>query len=68
MDEDTLSMSIRRFLKKVGITSQQEIEAAARALAEEGRLPEGEVAVSVTLRCDALGVEHRIHGEIELKD
>ncbi|WP_440995810.1 DUF6494 family protein [Arhodomonas sp. SL1] len=68
MDEDALNMSIRRFLKKVGITSQREIETAARALAEEGRLPQGSVAVTVTLRCEELGVEHHVDGELELRD
>jgi hypothetical protein len=30
MDEDVFNMSIRKFLKKVGVTSQREIEAAVR--------------------------------------
>jgi len=68
MNEDALNMSIRRFLKKVGITSQREIENAARTMAEDGRLPSGSVPVTVTLRCDALGVEHGVDGEIELKE
>jgi len=68
MDEDALNMSIRRFLKKVGITSQREIEAAARAMAEDGRLPAGTAPVTVTLRCEALGIEHSVEGEIELKE
>ncbi|MDZ7810745.1 MAG: DUF6494 family protein [Arhodomonas sp.] len=68
MDEDALNMSIRRFLKKVGITSQREIETAARALVEEGRLPQGSVPVTVTLRCEELGVEHHVDGELELRD
>lgn len=68
MNEDALNMSIRRFLKKVGITSQREIETAARALAKDGTLPRGVVPVSVTLRCEALGVEHSVDGEIDLKD
>ena len=34
MDEEALNMSIRKFLKKVGITSQREIEKAVRDAAE----------------------------------
>ena len=30
MNEDVFNMSIRKFLKKVGVTSQREIEAAIR--------------------------------------
>ena len=31
MDEDKFNMSLRKFLKVVGVTSQQEIEKAVRA-------------------------------------
>jgi hypothetical protein len=31
MDEDAFNMSLRKFLKKLGVTSQREIEAAVRA-------------------------------------
>ena len=36
MDEDVLNMEIRKFLKKVGITSQREIERALQAALESG--------------------------------
>ena len=38
MNEDTLNMSVRKFLKKVGVTSQREIEDAVRAAVSSGRL------------------------------
>ena len=41
MDEDTLNMSIRKFLKKVGVTSQREIEMAVRKAVAEGGLAPG---------------------------
>ena len=34
MNEDAFNMSMRKFLKKVGVTSQQEIEKAVRAAAD----------------------------------
>ncbi len=40
IDEDRLNVTIRKFLKAVGITSQREIEKAVRAAAESGSLPE----------------------------
>jgi len=36
MDEEALNMSIRKFLKKVGITSQREIERAIDLANNEG--------------------------------
>ena len=40
MNEDVFNMSLRKFLKKVGVTSQREIEKAVRA-ALEFRPPQG---------------------------
>ena len=55
MDEK-LNMSIRRFLKKVGITSQSEIEKAWK----DNKL----VKVKMVLTIEELGLEHTIEGEI----
>ena len=38
MNEDVLNVSLRKFLKKVGITSQREIEQAIRMAMADGRL------------------------------
>jgi hypothetical protein len=38
MNEDMLNMSVRKFLKKVGVTSQREIEEAVRLAMISGRL------------------------------
>ena len=38
MNEEALNMSLRKFLKVVGVTSQQEIEKAIRAAVADGRL------------------------------
>jgi hypothetical protein len=36
MNEDAFNMSVRKFLKTVGVTSQREIEAAVRKLQKKG--------------------------------
>ena len=38
MNEDTFNLQIRKFLKKVGITSQREIESAVRKAIDSGAL------------------------------
>ena len=38
MDEEAFNLSVRRFLKKVGVTSQREIELAVRELLDAGKL------------------------------
>ena len=55
MDEK-LNMSIRRFLKTVGITSQNEIEKAWK----DNKL----VKVKMVLTIEELGLKHTIEGEI----
>ena len=38
MDEETFNMSVRKFLKKLGVTAQREIELAVREQLEAGEL------------------------------
>ncbi len=65
MDEDTLNMSIRKFLKKVGITSQREIERALGQANTEGRLDGNPVRVKMTLECDLIDDALSIEDEIK---
>ncbi|MDA8107340.1 MAG: DUF6494 family protein [Betaproteobacteria bacterium] len=68
MDQETFNLSIRKFLKMVGVNSQREIEqAVAKALAG-GRLKGDEaLAARVTLELPSLGVKVPFEGEIKLK-
>jgi hypothetical protein len=66
IDEDRLNVSIRKFLKAVGITSQREIEKAVRDAAEAGSLPDSQkLKAKMTLSVSALGLEHVINHEID---
>ena len=65
MDEDALNLQIRRFLKKVGISSQRELEKALRAADEAGSLG-ASVPVSMTLRAPGLDVELTVDDTLEL--
>lgn len=68
MDQEIFNLSIRKFLKMVGVNSQREIEQAVQAALAAGRL-EGEkpLAARVTLEISALGVRVPFDGEIRLK-
>lgn len=66
MSQDDFNMSMRKFLKIVGVTSQQEIEEAVRAARENGTLPAGRLAAKVVLTVEGLGVEHSVDGTIEM--
>jgi uncharacterized protein DUF6494 len=68
MNEDVLNVSVRKFLKKVGITSQREIEQAVRAAVAAGRLKGNEaLPAKVVLTVDRLGLSVEIDGAIELE-
>lgn len=66
MDEDRFNMSVRKFLKVVGVTSQREIEGAVRDALKAGRLQGGTVKAKVTLTIEAVGLAHVVEDEIEL--
>jgi hypothetical protein len=66
MDEDRFNMSVRKFLKVVGVTSQREIENAIHEAVKAGRLQgQDKVRARVTLTIDAVGLKHEVDGEIE---
>jgi ribulose 1,5-bisphosphate synthetase/thiazole synthase len=68
MNEDVVNMEIRKFLKKVGITSQREIEKALQDAAAAGKLEgTGPLKASMTLEIGALGLVHTVDGKIALE-
>ena len=68
MKEDEFNVSVRKFLKKVGITSQREIEKAVRAALANGSLKGQEaLPAKMTLAVDAIGLAVEIDGAIELE-
>ena len=68
MNEDEFNMEIRRFLKRVGITSQREIYNAVSKAIETGRLSGAEtLPVKVTLEMPALELALEIDGNIALE-
>ncbi len=67
MDEETFNMELRKFLKKVGVTSQREIETAVREAIDSGKLKGSEtLKVKAVLTIDGLDISHPIDGEIKL--
>jgi len=67
MNEDVFNMSLRKFLKKVGVTSQREIEKAVRAAIDSGQLKGDEtLRAEVTLKLDGVELTEKIEGKIEL--
>jgi len=68
MNEDVLNVSVRKFLKKVGVTSQREIEMAVRAALTEGRLKGNEaLPAKAVLTIGGVGLSVEIEGDIELE-
>lgn len=57
---DEFNMSMRKFLKQVGVTSQQAIEEAVRAADAQGKT----YAVKAVVTIEALDMTHEVTGEI----
>jgi hypothetical protein len=67
MNEDTFNNSLRKFLKKVGITSQREIEKAVREALAAGRLKGHErLPAKMVLTIGDISLSYEISDEIEL--
>jgi Family of unknown function (DUF6494) len=67
MNEDVFNASLRRFLKKVGITSQREIEIAVRDAIASGRLKGNEkLPAKMVLTVGGVSLTHEVTDEIEL--
>lgn len=67
MNEDVFNTSLRGFLKKVGITSQREIEKAVRDAVASGRLKGNEkLPAKMVLTVGGVSLTHEINDEIEL--
>ncbi|MCZ7565131.1 MAG: DUF6494 family protein [Burkholderiales bacterium] len=68
MNEESFNLSIRKFLKMVGVNAQREIEQAVARARETGRARGDEsFAASATLEIPALGLSVRFDGKIELE-
>ena len=67
MDESAFNMSMRKFLKTVGVTSQRAIEEAVRDAREAGEQPAGPLVAKVVLTMPALGLTHEVEGGIALE-
>lgn len=68
MNEDVFNIQVRKFLKKVGIESQRQIERAVRDGIESGALKGSETLnATVHLTVEAAGIDHTIKDTIALE-
>jgi hypothetical protein len=68
MNPEAFNMSIRKFLKSVGVQSQREIEGAVEKAIASGRLRGGEtLPARMTLTIEELALTVSIDGRISLE-
>ena len=63
MTDEALNMSMRKFLKQVGVTSQQQIERAVREAGATGTLK-----AKMVLTIEGIDMTHVVEGEIDAGD
>lgn len=67
MNDEALNMSIRKFLKTVGVNSQLAIEKAVRKAIEDGKLKGTEsLPATMTLNVGALSLDVKFDGDLKL--
>jgi hypothetical protein len=59
MDEEAFNMSVRKFLKKLGVTAQREIELAVRERLDAGDL-RGDETLDATATVTVGGISHDV--------
>ncbi len=62
MDDEKFNMSMRKYLKQVGVTSQQAIERHVREHGDSS----GKLRVTTVLTIEGHGMSHTVEGEIDL--
>ena len=68
MNEEALNTSVRKFLKKLGVTAQREIEKAVRQALADGRLKGNEkLPAKATVTIAGVGLAWQVDGDIELE-
>jgi hypothetical protein len=68
MNEEAFNMSIRKFLKTVGVRSQSEIERAVAKAVADGKLKsDAAFPARMRLTIDAVGLDITLDGEIRLE-
>ena len=68
LEQEKFNISMRKFLKKVGITSQQKIEEGIKEEIKKATLNNDHVKVSVKLEIKEINLVHRVDGIIYLRD
>ena len=69
MDEEVLNIQVRKFLKKVGIQSQREIEQAVKNHIMKGSISGAEkLDASMLLEVPEIGLKVSIEGKIEIEE
>ena len=67
MDENNFNMAIRKYLKKVGVTSQREIEQAVKNGVDGEKLSGSEILhARMRLQIDEIDLDLTIEGDIGL--
>ncbi len=67
MDEDALNTSVRKFLKKLGVTAQREMEMAVRQGVAAGRLKGDEtLEAKAVVTLSGVGLSFGVDGKIDL--
>jgi hypothetical protein len=68
MNEDKLNLSLRKFLKNVGITSQRKIEEKVRDAISSSKISSSKkIIISAKLLSEDIDLNEKIEGEIDIE-
>ena len=69
MSNEEFTISIRKFLKQLGVTGHQIIEDEVRNAVNKGNIKSGEeITVSAEIKIEGLNITHKLDGKLVAPD
>ena len=69
MNDENFTVSVRKYLKHLGVTGHQVIESSLKDAVKNGKIISGdEVQVSAEIKIEKIGISHKLDGTIIAPD
>ena len=69
MSNEEFTISVRKFLKHLGVTGHQIIESSLKDSVDSGKIKPGQsISVSAEIKLEGIGISHKLEGKITSPD
>ena len=69
MNDEDFTVSIRKYLKHLGVTGHQIIETSLKDAVKNGKISSGDkIKISAEIKMEDIGISHKLDGNITAPD